>query len=446
MVRLINVALNDRSFPLSCLPEESVELCKYDFCVVSGLEMGEAIGYVHGFSHKAEVQCKHKIDMMPRVIRRAHPREVREWHYQIRREREALAVCKEKAALHNLDMRISQVKFDDRQRKVIFYFTADKRVDFREMVKDLASAFRARIELWQIGVRDETRQLGGIGICGCKLCCSSWLKDFMPVSIRCAKAQDIPFSPVKLSGICGRLRCCLAYEHEQYVDMAKGVPPISATIESPEFGEARVVDRNLLTQTLTITDSKGNSHQIPVKQVHQVKETPGEDDSENKWFVDESDDYDDVDIASMSDDPEDKSFGKPIFVKKSRQERNDASRGRSGRRERDEQVSSRRDTSGGSDKGDGEKPKSGDERSGKPEDGDGDESKKNRRGRRSRRGGRRRKSSKEQDGGNKDQSKSASESGQDKSGEGKKTGRSRGSRRGRSRRKKGGSAGKGGKD
>ncbi|NQU44457.1 hypothetical protein HQ520_14295 [bacterium] len=245
----------------------------YDFCVVQNAEGEEVVGYVDGFTYRCD--CQHKSHVYPPIVRRADPREVRAWHFLQRREVEALTACKDKVEQHKLDMRVSQVKFDDRQRKVVFYFTADKRVDFRELVKDLAATFRARIELWQIGVRDETRQLGGMGVCGIGLCCATWLKEFLPVSIKYAKAQDIPFSPAKLSGVCGRLRCCLAYEHDQYKEMSKGVPPVGATVVSSEFGEARVIDRNLLSETLQIQDSSGQARTISFKQVERTSEGSG---------------------------------------------------------------------------------------------------------------------------------------------------------------------------
>jgi len=296
MPKIVNIALSDKSYPVPC-DLGGLDLKIYDFVIVSGRGDGEEeTGYVHGFAFRCEKQTEHL--ELRRVLRRAAPREVRAWHYLRRREHEALALCKEKVAQHNLDMRVSQVRFDERQRKVVFQFTADKRVDFRELVKDLAATFHARIELWQIGVRDETRQMGGMGVCGCKLCCSAWLKEFLPVSIRYAKVQDIPFSPAKLSGVCGRLRCCLAYEQAQYAEMGKGVPPIGATIVSTDYGEAKVVDRNLLTQTLSIQDGKGQTHTVSCAQVKQVKETP---DSTGRpaWTFDSAEE-EDVDIAQLA--------------------------------------------------------------------------------------------------------------------------------------------------
>ena len=157
----------------------------------------------------------------------------------------SLALCQEKIDNRKLEMKLVDVEYTFDNNKVIFYFTADGRVDFRDLVKDLASAFRTRIELRQIGVRDETKMLGGIGSCGRPLCCASWLPEFAPVSIKMAKVQNLSLNPVKISGICGRLMCCLQYENETYVDLKKGMPDIGERITTKD-GKALVVDVNIL--------------------------------------------------------------------------------------------------------------------------------------------------------------------------------------------------------
>ena len=135
-----------------------------------------------------------------------------------------MAICQEKIEKHGLDMKLVDVEYTFDNSKVIFYFTSDGRVDFRELVKDLASVFKMRIELRQIGVRDVAKMLGGIGCCGKNLCCASWLSDFHPVSIKMAKVQNLSLNPTKISGVCGRLICCLKYENDLYVEMRKGMP------------------------------------------------------------------------------------------------------------------------------------------------------------------------------------------------------------------------------
>ncbi|MCQ2552459.1 MAG: stage 0 sporulation family protein [Clostridia bacterium] len=161
------------------------------------------------------------------------------------RKEKSLALCQEKINNRKLDMKLVDVEYTFDNSKVIFYFTADGRVDFRDLVKDLASAFRTRIELRQIGVRDETKMIGGIGSCGRELCCASWLGDFAPVSIKMAKVQNLSLNPTKISGICGRLMCCLQYENETYCELRKGMPDVGERITTRD-GKALVFDVNIL--------------------------------------------------------------------------------------------------------------------------------------------------------------------------------------------------------
>ncbi len=262
--QMAHVRLTDLAAPVLCRIHD-LSLDVNDFCVVKNPDGEETTGYVINFPLPAAFQVENR--PVWDILRRASSADVQAWHQLRRREREAMVACKQKTVLHNLDMKVSQVRFDDRAHKVIFYFTADKRVDFRELVKDLASTFHARIELWQVGVRDEAKQVGGLGCCGRQMCCCSWMREFMPVSIRYAKVQDIQFSPTKLSGVCGRLRCCLSYEQDQYVELAQDAPAIGALIESAQYGNAKVVDRNLLTRVAVITSEEGKYVTIPFAQL-----------------------------------------------------------------------------------------------------------------------------------------------------------------------------------
>lgn len=167
------------------------------------------------------------------------------------REKQAFKVCEEKIIKHNLDMKLVDVEFTFDNNKILFYFTADGRVDFRELVKDLASVFRTRIELRQIGVRDEAKMLGGLGICGRAFCCSTFLGEFQPVSIKMAKEQGLSLNPTKISGTCGRLMCCLKYEQEAYEDLIRTTPRAGAWVQTSE-GRGTVIDVNLLTGMLKI--------------------------------------------------------------------------------------------------------------------------------------------------------------------------------------------------
>lgn len=165
--------------------------------------------------------------------------------------KEAYEVCCEKVALHDLDMKLVDVEYTFDRNKVIFYFTADGRIDFRELVKDLASIFRTRIELRQIGVRDEAKMLGGIGPCGRMLCCSTFLGDFEPVSIKMAKDQNLSLNPTKISGLCGRLMCCLKYENDDYEEAKEKLPDIGDVVTTPD-GQGIVVGLNILEQLIQI--------------------------------------------------------------------------------------------------------------------------------------------------------------------------------------------------
>ncbi|MCT4564936.1 MAG: stage 0 sporulation family protein [Maledivibacter sp.] len=167
------------------------------------------------------------------------------------KETKAFEICLEKIEEHGLEMKLIDVEYTFDNNKVIFYFTADGRVDFRELVKDLASVFRTRIELRQIGVRDEAKMIGGIGPCGVSLCCSTWLGEFEPVSIKMAKEQSLSLNPTKISGICGRLMCCLRYEYESYTELRKGLPNQGERIKTPE-GEGIVIDNNVLLESVKV--------------------------------------------------------------------------------------------------------------------------------------------------------------------------------------------------
>ena len=164
---------------------------------------------------------------------------------------QAFDVCSEKITEHQLDMKLVDVEYTFDRNKVIFYFTADGRVDFRELVKDLASIFRTRIELRQIGVRDEAKMLGGIGPCVRMLCCSTFLGDFEPVSIKMAKDQNLSLNPTKISGLCGRLMCCLKYENDEYEAAKAELPDVGETIKTPD-GSGRVIGLNILERIMQV--------------------------------------------------------------------------------------------------------------------------------------------------------------------------------------------------
>ena len=207
------------------------------------------------------------------VLRAATEQDIKRAEDNEKKEKEAFKVCQEKIEKHNLDMKLVEVEYTFDQNKILFYFTADGRVDFRDLVKDLASVFRTRIELRQIGVRDEAKMLGGLGICGRKLCCASHLGGFEPVSIKMAKEQSLSLNPTKISGTCSRLMCCLKYEQEAYEDLLKNTPNVGSLVSTKD-GKGKVVEVNLLRGMLKVhydKDAEGVSHLMHVDEVTVLK-------------------------------------------------------------------------------------------------------------------------------------------------------------------------------
>lgn len=185
------------------------------------------------------------------VIRIANEEDHKQHLENESRRDETMAICQELIQKRNLDMKLVDVEFTISGNKVIFYFTADGRVDFRELVKDLASVFHMRIELRQVGSRDEAKMLGGIGNCGKSLCCTTWLSDFQPVSIKMAKNQNLSLNPTKISGVCGRLMCCLKYENDLYIKLRDGIPDNGEKVKTPD-GMGKVFDTNILEETVRV--------------------------------------------------------------------------------------------------------------------------------------------------------------------------------------------------
>ena len=200
-----------------------------------GLELG------HILIPNKEVDEAELVAALKPVERKASEEDLARYHENLAKRDDAMKVCAEKIEKHGLEMKLIDVEFMIDGSKIVFYFSADGRVDFRELAKDLAGYFRNRIELRQIGVRDEARMLGGIGICGRPLCCSKWLTDFHPVSIKQAKQQNLSLNPTKISGTCGRLMCCLNFEDKTYKELRKGMPKDNERVMTPE-GLAKVVN------------------------------------------------------------------------------------------------------------------------------------------------------------------------------------------------------------
>lgn len=208
-----------------------------------GLEMG------HIVIPNTEVDESKIVAPLKGIERRANEKDLNRYKENLSKKDEAMKICAEKIRKHDLDMKLIDAEYTIDGSKVIFYFSADGRIDFRDLVKDLASHFRMRIELRQTGVRDEAKMLGGIGICGRPLCCSKWLNDFQPVSIKMAKQQNLSLNPTKISGSCGRLMCCLNFENKAYTELRKGLPNEGERVITPD-GEAKVVSVDLFNGKL----------------------------------------------------------------------------------------------------------------------------------------------------------------------------------------------------
>lgn len=204
------------------------------------------------------------------VIRTADENDLRTLEENKQKEKAAFDICLKKIENHKLKMKLVDVEYTFDRSKILFYFTADGRVDFRELVKDLASVFKTRIELRQIGVRDESKVLGGLGVCGRPFCCSSFLGSFQPVTIKMAKEQGLSLSPVKISGTCGRLMCCLKYEQSSYEHLLRVTPKVGAIVETKE-GRGTVIENNLLTGSLKIRLDKRPESAPLVVDRHKVK-------------------------------------------------------------------------------------------------------------------------------------------------------------------------------
>ena len=220
-----------------------------------------------GLEYATVVQAPHEMDEadmpqpMHEALRLANDADRRQLENNLRKETQAFAICRERIAAHKLDMKLVSVAYTFDNTKLLASFTSAGRVDFRALVKDLASIFKTRIELRQIGVRDEARIIGGIGSCGRGLCCANFLYEFQPVSIRMAKDQSLSLNPTKISGMCGRLMCCLKYENDVYCDLKQGIPDPGEKVRTPE-GNAVVVDSDIFKGRVRvrhiISDSDGN--------------------------------------------------------------------------------------------------------------------------------------------------------------------------------------------
>ena len=234
-----------------------------------GVEMGTVM------TDPREVSEESVVQPLKPVIRIATEQDEKQAEKNRQKEKEAFKICLEKIAKHKLDMKLVEAEYTFDNNKLLFYFTADGRIDFRELVKDLASVFKTRIELRQIGVRDETKIVGGIGICGRPLCCASYLSEFIPVSIKMAKEQNLSLNPTKISGVCGRLMCCLKYEEDTYEELNGRLPNIGDYVTTDDGLKGEVHSVSILRQLVKVIVTVNNDEkEIREYKVDQLKFRP----------------------------------------------------------------------------------------------------------------------------------------------------------------------------
>ena len=220
------------------------------------------------------VEDEKVVQPLKEVIRIANAQDDKKEESNRKREKEAYQICLKKIKEHGLEMKLIDVEYTFDNNKVLFYFTADGRIDFRELVKDLAAIFKTRIELRQIGVRDETKILGGIGICGRALCCHTYLSEFAPVSIKMAKEQNLSLNPTKISGVCGRLMCCLKNEEETYEELNRKLPVVGDRVNTPEGLRGEVQSVNVLRQLVKVIVDVDDEKEIREYAVEDLKFKP----------------------------------------------------------------------------------------------------------------------------------------------------------------------------
>ncbi|WP_024615904.1 stage 0 sporulation family protein [Clostridium sp. Ade.TY] len=280
----------------------NLNINKEDYVIVEtarGIEFGQCVIGIK------KIKEEDIISPLKSVLRIADADDIKKHEENKAKEEEALEICTKKIAEHNLVMKLIDVEYTFDNNKVIFYFTADGRVDFRELVKDLATIFKTRIELRQIGVRDEAKMIGGLGPCGRPLCCSSFLGDFASVSIKMAKEQNLSLNPTKISGICGRLMCCLNYEQSTYESIRKELPKVGSIVKTPE-GTGEVIQNNIVKESVKVKLKRKDEEILENFNITEVELIEGS----------YEDSIDDSDIKLVVDDEADKKLIKELIKEK----------------------------------------------------------------------------------------------------------------------------------
>lgn len=246
------------------------------------VETSRGIEYGEVTQARREITEEQIVSPLKEILRKATEEDIQTHNKNSELEKEAFAICEQKALEHKLDMKLVDVEYTFDGSKVTFFFTSEGRIDFRDLVKDLASKFKTRIELRQIGVRDEAKMLGGLGSCGRPVCCKTFLEDFQPVSIKMAKEQNLSLSPTKISGLCGRLMCCLKYEQDNYECMRKCMPRVNRDVITVD-GKGLVIDNNVITEQtkvrLTLPDGTVDVREYHFSDVRRTGDSPEEDEA-----------------------------------------------------------------------------------------------------------------------------------------------------------------------
>lgn len=270
MIKVIGVRFRKAGKIYNFSPE-NLDIKAGDHVIVEtarGIEYGSVVENVK------EVDEENVIMPLKPVIRVATAEDDKKAQSNREKEKKAFKICKEKIKKHGLEMKLINTEYTFDNNKVLFYFTADGRIDFRELVKDLASVFKTRIELRQVGVRDETKMLGGIGICGRPLCCNTYLSEFIPVSIKMAKEQNLSLNPTKISGICGRLMCCLKNEQEAYEYLNSNLPNVGEKVKTFDGFKGEVLSVNVLRQKVKIVIEQNDEREVKEYSVNELKFKP----------------------------------------------------------------------------------------------------------------------------------------------------------------------------
>ncbi len=277
-----------------------------DDAVIVETARGVELGIVSMTQHELE-DGKLNAPLKP-VLRKASAEDMEQHRRNLAKEKDAIGICRQKIQEHNLEMKLVDVEFTFDSNKVIFYFTADGRVDFRELVKDLAAIFRTRIELRQIGVRDEAKMKNGIGPCGRTLCCSTFLEDFTSVSIKMAKEQNLSLNPTKISGICGRLMCCLKYEQEGYEEVRRRLPRQGSIVDTPD-GRGEVLFNNAVKEEIKVRITRDGEDVLQYYSINDCTMVKGSFENmqpKEKARIDQEEDADERLVASIQKEGQEK--------------------------------------------------------------------------------------------------------------------------------------------